>query len=411
MAEHGSRAGSPQGSPQGPRQGSPQGSRLLTPEFWNLATAASIFFLANGAFNAILPRFVVDELGGSEATAGFVMGSMAVSALLSRMWWGRIADRRGARRIMTTGAAITALAYLVLVASPTLVGAVVARMLVGAGGAAFMTGATVLSIDLAPPGRRSQAASYILIAFHVGLGIGPLAAEGVFGAGTSTVLWLSLSAVAGLGGVVAMLLPHRPGDPQARPGPLIHPAALAPGLVTLLGVAAFNGFLTFVPLYGREVGLDDVGLVFTVASFTIVVSRVLLSRVPDLVGPIRAGSGALVVTVVASALVALWATPTGVFVGAVLLASGLSLQSPSFMAVAVEGVEPSERGATMATFTASFDVANALVGPMVGLIVSGVGYRTAFLTAGLLSAVALAVLHLVVAPRRRAGVTAALAPS
>lgn len=382
---------------------------LLTREFWTLAAAASVYFLANGAFNAILPRFVVDDLGGSEATAGFVMGSMAISAMITRMWWGRISDRRGARRILAMGGAITAVAYLVLLASPTLVGAVLARMLVGAGGAAFMTGATVLSIDLAPDNRRSEAASYILIAFHVGLGIGPLAAEGLLGSHSSPRLWLALSAVAGLGGLVAMLLPHRPGDPHAVPGPLIHPAALAPGLVTLLGVAAFNGFLTFVPLYGREVGLHDVGLVFTTASLTIVASRMLLSRVPDAVGPVRAGTGALAVTVVASVIVAVWAAPAGVFVGAVLLAAGLSLQSPSFMSIAVEGVDASERGATMATFTASFDVANALIGPTIGLIVSGVGYRPAFLASGLMSVAAIVVLHVIVAPRRRAAPAKALA--
>jgi MFS family permease len=86
-----------------------------------------------------------------------------------------------------------------------------------------------------------------------------------------------------------------------------------------------------------------------------------------------------------------------------LLAGGLSLQSPSFMAVAVDGVPPRERGAAMATYTGFFDVANALIGPVFGLIVSGLGYRAAFLTAGALSVLALAILRGMVAPRYRAG--------
>lgn len=382
-----------------------QSGRLLTIEFLTLAVAASVYFLATGALNAILPRFVVDDLAGTEATAGFVMGSMAVTALVTRMWWGRLADRRGARRILSLGAAITAVSFVVILMWPTLTGAVVGRLLMGAGGAGFMTGASLLSIVLAPAERRSEAASYILVSFHVGLGIGPLAAERLLGAEASSTLWIVLAGLTAAAGAITLLLPHRPGDPSAEPGPLIHPAAIGPGLVTLCGVFAFSGFMTFAPLYSREVGLEDVGLVFTVASLTIVACRLALSRVPDLVGPIRAGTGALVVTVVAAFLIAFWASPAGMFVGAVLLAMGLSLQSPSFMALAVEGVEASERGSTMATFTASFDVAGAIIGPTVGLIVSGVGDRPAFVVTGLVSALAIVLLQVVVAPRRR------LAPS
>jgi MFS family permease len=99
--------------------------------------------------------------------------------------------------------------------------------------------------------------------------------------------------------------------------------------------------------------------------------------------------------------VAIWAEPAGMFVGAALLAIGLSMQSPSFMAIAIEGVEDHERGAAMATYTGFFDIANALVGPTIGLIVSGFSYRVAFLFAGSMSLVSIAVLQLMVTPRHR----------
>ena len=164
---------------------------------------------------------------------------------------------------------------------------------------------------------------------------------------------------------------------------------------------AFSGFLTFLPLYGREVGLEEVGLVFTVASLTIVVMRVLFGRVPDLVGPIRAANAALIVTVVATVVVAMWDQPAGLYVGAALLAIGLSLQSPSFMALAIDGVDERERGSAMATYTGFFDLAGALVGPTIGLMVSGVSYQAAFLVTGVMSLAAIAVLQLMVAPRHR----------
>ena len=183
---------------------------------------------------------------------------------------------------------------------------------------------------------------------------------------------------------------------------MIHRSALLPGLVTLFGVFAFNGFMTFLPLYARAIGMEDAGIAFLVASATMVLIRTTLGRVPDIIGPIRAGSWALVVTVGAMVLVAFWATPTGLIVGAALVAAGLSLQSPSFIAIAVDGVSDRERGSAMATFTASYDVAAAIVGPTLGLIVLNAGYRPAFLTTAGAAAVGLVTLHMVVAPRWQA---------
>lgn len=381
---------------------SPGEDRLMTREFATLMLAASIYFLATGAVNALLPKFVVDELGGTEATAGFVMGSAAFSALATRIWFGRTADRRGARRILVLGAGLGAVAFIMLAAASTLTGAVSARLMLGASGAAMVTGATMLGIQLAPATRRSQAAALVLVSFHAGMGLGPIFAEWLLAARSYVWVWLLAGGVSITSGGVAMLLSFRPGDPDAEPSPMIHRNALLPGVVTLFGVFAFNGFMTFLPLYAREVGMADAGLAFLVASATMVLIRTTLGRVPDVIGPIRAGSGALVLTVGAMILVALWATPTGLIIGAALVAAGLSLQSPSFIAIAVDGVSDRERGSAMATFTAFYDVAGAIVGPMLGLIVINAGYQPAFLTTAALAAVGLIVLHLVVAPRWQA---------
>ena len=373
--------------------------RLMSREFATLMVTASVFFLATGAVNALLPKFVVDELGGTEATAGFVMGSAAFSALATRIWFGRTADRRGARRILVLGAGLGAVAFVLLAAASTVAGAVAARLVLGASGAAMVTGATMLGIQLAPPARRSQAVALVLVSFHAGMGLGPTFAEWLLNLRSYAWVWTVAAGFSVASGGLAMLLSFRPGDPNAEPSPMIHRNALLPGVVTLFGVFAFNGFMTFLPLYAREVGMSDAGLAFLVASATMVLIRTALGRVPDVVGPIRAGSGALVLTVGAMIVVALWATPTGVVVGAALVAAGLSLQSPSFIAIAVDGVSDRERGSAMATFTAFYDVAGAIVGPMLGLIVTNAGYRPAFLTTAVLAAVGLILLHLVVAPR------------
>ncbi|MEM7095286.1 MAG: MFS transporter [Actinomycetota bacterium] len=375
---------------------------LFTREFLLLMATGVTYSFGTGALNALLPPYVVEELGGTEATAGFVMGSMAVTALLSRTVLGRVSDRRGARRLVGAGAGVAALAFLLLAAFPSVPGAVIARLVMGAGNAAFFIGTAVRAMELAPPDRRSQAAAFNLIAFHAGMGLGPTMGEQVLARTSYTATWFVLGGLVIAASLMSWGLSRRGGDPDAEKLPRLHRAAVGPGLVSLFGVFAFNGFLTFAALYSGELGLDNVGPVFMVSSGTMVVVRFLFGRVPDVVGPIRAGSAALVVTVFAALLLAFWEAPAGLYVGAVMVALGLSLQSPSFMVIAVDGVSDRERGAAMATYTAFFDIANAMIGPTLGLVIASSGYRAAWLLAAAAACVGLAVLQLVVAPRWRA---------
>ncbi|MEY2960157.1 MAG: hypothetical protein RLZZ01_2725, partial [Actinomycetota bacterium] len=82
----------------------------------------------------------------------------------------------------------------------------------------------------------------------------------------------------------------------------------------------------------------------------------------------------------------------------IAVAAGLSLQTPSFLPLAIAGVPDDERGSAMATFTAFYDLANAVIGPTIGLIVAGAGYRVAFSTTAVMSVVALVILRRNLAP-------------
>lgn len=370
-------------------------NKLFSAQFFVLGMATALYNGAFGALNALMPRYVVDVLGGSESTAGFVMGSMAITALLARPWLGRIADRRGAKLIIVVGALVGASGIPLLVVGDTIVGAVAARMIMGAGNAGVFTGATLLALTLAPETRRAEAAAYLLVSVHLGIGLGPIAGEQLRDSLGYDASWWLITSMILAAAAVAGFLAHRPVeiDDDSPPPPLISRVALLPGLVSLFGVFAFNGLLTFAPLYVREIGLDDAAFVFTVASGTIIVMRVAFGRVPDRIGPVRAASGALIITVFASIVVAFWAEPAGLMIGASLMAAGLALQSPSFMSITIARVDERERGSAMATFTGFFDVAIAIIGPSVGLIVAGVGYQPAFLFGGAMAMVALVILR------------------
>jgi MFS family permease len=379
-----------------------QRERLLSREFMILALSTTLYFVGMGASNPLMPKFVVDELGGSEATAGLVMGSFAVAALATRSPFGRLGDRRGARLLMLIGCGLSTVGMLVLTVTEHVPTAIGARLILGAAQAAVMTGATTLAIDMSPESRRGEAASYILVSFHMGLGLGPVMGELIRDRFSYDAAWIALAGASAAGGMVASTLPRRDGNPDAPPSPWIHPAGIAPGMVAGFAIVAFVAFSTFIPLYADEIGLQQVGAVFTVSSVAIAVARIAFGKAPDILGPIRAATLSIGLTIVGSVVVSLWAAPAGVFVAAAIMAGGMSMQTPSMIPVAVLGVPSHERSSALATFTMFMDVAVALTGPLIGLIVSGVGYRVAFSTTIVTSLIALVLVHTNMAPRWRA---------
>ncbi|MEO6653390.1 MAG: MFS transporter, partial [Ilumatobacteraceae bacterium] len=244
-----------------PDRAAPPDGRLITPEFGVLMVASVLFFGGTGILNALVPTYVVDELGGSEATAGTVMGSVAITALLSRPLLGRMADRHGSRRVLLIGAALTVLSMTIIRFGPhSIATVVVSRLVLGSGMAAMFTGSALLAIVLAPKARQGQAASLMLVSVHAGLGTGPILGLWIRDGWGYDRIWLAVGLASVLSAVVVTRLGAHPGDPDADPAPLIHRAALLPGIVTFFGVFAFNGFLTFASLYGREVRVTNTAL-------------------------------------------------------------------------------------------------------------------------------------------------------
>jgi predicted MFS family arabinose efflux permease len=90
-------------------------------------------------------------------------------------------------------------------------------------------------------------------------------------------------------------------------------------------------------------------------------------------------------------LIFLWLAhdPAMAFAGAALTGFGFSLVFPALGVEAVNCVSAENRGSALGVYTAFADLSLGVTGPLVGLIVVGLGYSPIFLFAALMSACAL----------------------
>lgn len=356
------------------------------------------YFLSLGVMNPVLPRFIEGPLGASRIGVGVGVGSFTVTALLLRPWAGRFGDQRGRQVPIAVGAIFHALAVGGFLLATSLVHVVALRMVTGIAEALFFVGVATAVQDMAPDDRRGEAANLFSLSLFIGLAIGPLVGEPLLDRFGFDAVWGVAAGAAAFGAVMAVTIPDTRADTgaQSGPGPLIHRAALRPGLIlgcAIWGLASFN---TFVPLYALEVGLSGSRLVFLANSVTIMLFRSVGARLPDRLGPLRAARLSLVCTPAGLAVIGLWAAPPGLLVGAVLLACGQAMAFPALMTIAVNSAPATERGSVMGTFTAFFDLSFGAGAIALGAVAQAVSYNGAFLTA--MGVASIGLLILLVAP-------------
>ncbi len=356
-------------------------AKLLSGPFLMVTLATFAYFLGMGALLPTLPRFVEHELGGSSLAVGLAVGSFSLSAALLRPLAGRLGDLRGRRVLLVGGSLVFAASVASYALADSVPMLVAARLLSGVGEAAVWVGAATAVQDMAPDDRRGEAASYFSVALYAGLAFGPVLGERVVAGFGFDEVWFMAAGLALLAALLGTATPKVVSH-QLQPFRLLHPTAVPPGVILLLGLLPFVGFSAFIPLYGPELDIDDVAPMFLVYGGLVLVVRVVFARLPDQLGWQRASTLALSVLGGAGVLLGLWASSAGVWVSTVALALGMSLLFPALFSSMVASVPEAERGQAVGTFSVFFDMASAIGPPVLGAVAALGSYRWSFALAG-----------------------------
>lgn len=367
--------------------------RLLTWRFLAVTVAGLAYFVGWTILYPVLPRFVEDELGGTGAEVGLAVGSFGITAALLRPVAGRVGDRYGRRVLVVGGMLVVAVALLGYLVADSILMVIGLRLLFGVGEAFAFVGLATAAQDMATDDRRGEAANYFSFAVYGGVAAGPPLGEWLFD-GSYDRVWIVASLFVLGGALLGLVTPvGATGEARTQPG-LIHREALLPGLALTGGLFGYAGFVSFVAVYARSIGLANAGLVFTLYAVLIMAARVVGAKVPDRYGALRIGSLSLVALGAGLLLVAAWATPVGLFAGVVVFAAGMAMNFPALLAVVVNRSAANERAFAVASLSVFFDVAFAAGAVVMGLIVGVAGERVAFAVGGLFALAGLVPLRL-----------------
>ena len=356
--------------------------RLLTRAFVLLGLADLAYFTSVGVTVHTLPLFATGPVGSAEAGAGLAFGAFGVTALLCRPLAGRLSDHHGRLPLMVFGALLAAVGMALFPFVDTLTAVVLIRLLQGVAEAAFFVAGFALLADIAPASRMGEAVSYNSLGLYLGLAFGPPLGEVLLERWGFDAAWTGAAvlAVAAVAFTLAIVEPPRVADADGH-GKLLHRPAVPISLGFFASLAAMGGFLAFASLHSAEIGMQDTSLALLVYGAVVVVSRVVFARVPDRLPSLPLGAASLVAIGVGLVIAATWQSQTGLLLGVVVMAVGVTFSTPAFFSAVFATASASERGAASGTASAFIDVGIGF-GPIVlGLVAGAHGIPWAFAAA------------------------------
>jgi MFS family permease len=367
-------------------------------------------FVVVGAAIPVLPLHVTGALGMSPFVVGLVSGAQFAAALISRLWSGSFADRRGGKAALLAGLLVSTIAGFVYLASTALVAhptasvvvLVIGRAVLGAGESFVVTGALMWGLAAAGAGNTGKVMSWVGMAMYVGFALGGPIGAALYGWAGFVAISVATIVVPACALLGAWQLPvaTQPRDPGEASDSSVLSAVWLPGLALAFASVGFGTLTTFAPLLLREHQWGATWTAFTVFSIAFVIARLLLSHLPDRVGGAKVALACVIVEATGQWLV--WQADglPAMLAGSALTGLGYALVYPALGVEAVKRAPARSKALAMGTYTAFLDLMLGVGSPALGFIAGRASVRTVF-AVGAVSAVVAALLAIVLHVRYR----------
>ncbi|WP_236006260.1 MFS transporter [Paradesulfitobacterium ferrireducens] len=355
---------------------------LWTKDFILITLANFFIFLGFQMLLPVLPVYAT-KLGGTDASAGLVVGVFTLSAVLMRPIAGRLLDQHGRKGVYLSGLVLFLLSVIAYHWVPTVLILLVLRFIHGFGWGAASTASGTIASDIIPKARLGEGMGFFGLTNSLSMALAPALGLSIMKwSGFDTVFIISTTAV-----IMTILLafpikyhtPDRGASPQKSN--MFEKAALLPGVVILFVTMTYGSVVAFIALYADSRGVQNIGLFFTVYAIALMVSRPAFGRLAD-----RKGYSAAIIPgmlgVLATMLILYFSASLSAFLAAaVIYGLGFGAVQPSLQAMAVRTVPPFRRGSANATFMVGFDLGIGLGSMIWGAVAELTGYQAIYLWA------------------------------
>jgi MFS family permease len=325
-------------------------SRTYTRQFWLLCLSSLLFF---ASFNMLIPELpaYLSSLGGAEYK-GLIISLFTITAMVSRPFSGKIADKVGRIPVMVIGTSVCFISSLMYPIVTSVAGFLLLRLVHGFSTGFTPTGLTAYLSDIIPAQKRGEAMGLLGTAGTVGMAAGP-----VVGGAVANNLGLNFMFYTSSGfAIISILILMGIKETLQQRNPFTHevlkihkrdlfePRVLVTCVVMVLTAYSYGAVYTVIPDFGEFVGIRNKGLLFmflTVASLSV---RLIAGKASDYYGRRNVLIVSTGLAVVAMVLLGFGTTPRDLMIAVTLYGFAQGMTSPTLFAWATDLSDEQHKG-------------------------------------------------------------------
>lgn len=362
---------------------------LWTKPFVLVILSNLFLFLSLEMLLPTLPMFVANK-GGTDAEIGLIIGLFTFSAVLLRPFVGIGSEKFGKKLLLIVGVAICLIGTASYYAAVTITMMLMLRIVHGVGFGISTTLYGTVASDIIPATRRGEGMGFFGTGNAVAISLGPFLGiwlmeefgfNVLFIVGAS-ILLLAIIFTAFVNGDIREGRGHTQSEAAAKMPIMlrfVEPKALMPSLLGLLVGLPLGGVISFITLFGKEAGVQNIGFFFLVLAISEFLIRFVSGRIFDTIGRFWVLFPAAIFCIVGCVILYMTKSTGLLLLAAVFYGAGFGAIFPGLQAWVIDRVEPQRRGVATATFYNAFDIGIGSGAMLLGLAASRSGYATMYL--------------------------------
>jgi MFS family permease len=353
-----------------------------------LIVAVFVTFALTGAALPTLPLHLKSELGQDVFIIGLIAGVQFLAALLSRVWAGSYADRKGPKAAVIVGLSLTIgagalyLVSIVFIGIPRVSVLVLAfgRAMMGAAECFVIVGAVSWSLRLSGAAQTGNAIAQMGNALYLGLALGAPLGSLLFDRFGFDVVGLCTLVLPICAFLTVFTLPSLATEAQQRGSLMVVLRSVwLPGVGLSFASLGYGAMMSFAILLFVERNWQPAWLAFTIFAVAFIVIRLGFGSLSDRYGGARIAQIFALGQGIGLALIAFAPWAWLGYLGAAITGAGYSLVYQAFGLEAVNRAPVASKGLAIGTYTAFLELALAITSPLLGLLARWTNLGTVFM--------------------------------
>lgn len=357
--------------------------RIWSRDFIFLILSNFLMYITYYAILSALPVYLISDLHASKVQVGVVVGTYTLASVLVRPFSGFTLDRFGRRSVFLLALILYTLLFAGYLVAISITAFMILRFAQGLTWAFTTVSGSTVAVDIIPQAKRGEGIGYFALSTTVGMSVGPVIGLFICNQWGFTAMFVSaiFFSMASLACAYAIHMRKRyvvGKHIRLELNSMFDKFSVRPSMNVFITMIAYGSLLSFVAIFGREIGIHNSSLYFLILSVGIAAARLLAGKEFDKKGPRRIITLCLIMLCIGFPMLALAKNDVLFYLSALIIGFGNGVVFPTFQSMVNNLAGSVHRGAANSTLYTAVDLGMGLGMILGGLIAQHISTSAIF---------------------------------